>query len=77
MTVNRKTLEKLGRFLLRGLRIGPSSVSIVELLRNDFLTAVRMPGRPKNSLGPLVLFHGCDKDVAESVLSGEATLQPS
>ncbi|MCX5949958.1 MAG: hypothetical protein NT158_01980 [Cyanobacteria bacterium] len=25
----------------------------------------------------MVLFHGCDKDVAESVLSGEATLQPS
>jgi hypothetical protein len=24
-----------------------------------------------------VLFHGCDKDVAESVLRGEATLQPS
>ena len=40
-------------------------------------TAVRMPGRPKNSLGPLVLFHGCDKDVAEAVLSGQATLQPS
>ena len=36
-----------------------------------------MPGRPKNSPGPLVLFHGCDKDVAESVLRGEATLQPS
>lgn len=35
-----------------------------------------MPGRPKNSLGLLVLFHGCNKDVAESVLSGEATLQP-
>ena len=40
-------------------------------------TAVRMPGRPKNSLGPLVLFHGCDKDVSEAVLSGQATLQPS
>jgi len=40
-------------------------------------TAARMPGRPKNSLGPLVLFHGCDKDVAEAVLSGQATLQPS
>jgi hypothetical protein len=25
----------------------------------------------------LVLFHGCDKDVAESVLSGVAALQPS
>jgi len=25
----------------------------------------------------LVLFHGCDKDVAEAVLSGQATLQPS
>jgi hypothetical protein len=36
-----------------------------------------MPGRPKNILGPLVLFHGCDKDVAEAVLSGQATLQPS
>jgi len=36
-----------------------------------------MLGRPKNSLGPLVLFQGCDRDVAESVLHGEATLQPS
>lgn len=36
MTVNRETLEKLGRFLLRGLRIGASTVSIVELLRNDW-----------------------------------------
>ena len=35
MTVNRETLDKLGRFLLRGLRIGASTVSIVELLRND------------------------------------------
>ena len=34
MTENRDTLEKLGRFLLRGLRIGASTVSIVELLRN-------------------------------------------
>ena len=40
-------------------------------------TAVRMPGRPQNSLGPLVLLHGCDKDFAEAVLSGPATLQPS
>ena len=40
-------------------------------------TAAKMASRPKNSLGPLVLFHGCDKDVAESVLRGEATLQPS
>jgi hypothetical protein len=30
------TLERLGRFLLRGLRIGASTVSIVELLRNDW-----------------------------------------
>jgi hypothetical protein len=29
-------MEKLGRFLLRGLRIGASTVSIVELLRNDW-----------------------------------------
>ncbi len=36
MTVNRDTLEKLGRFLLRGLRIGASTVSIVELLLNDW-----------------------------------------
>lgn len=36
MTANRDTLEKLGRFLLRGLRIGASTVSIVELLRNDW-----------------------------------------
>jgi hypothetical protein len=36
MTMNRETLEKLGRFLLRGLRIGASTVSIVELLRNDW-----------------------------------------
>ncbi|MEY3462268.1 MAG: hypothetical protein RLZZ468_46 [Cyanobacteriota bacterium] len=36
MTVNQETLEKLGRFLLRGLRIGASTVSIVELLRSDW-----------------------------------------
>jgi len=36
MTVNRESLEKLGRFLLRGLRIGASTESIVELLRNDW-----------------------------------------
>jgi predicted DNA repair protein MutK len=36
MTENRESLEKLGRFLLRGLRIGASTVSIVELLRNDW-----------------------------------------
>lgn len=36
-----------------------------------------MPGRPKNSLGPLILYHGCDKDVAESVLRGKEALQPS
>ena len=29
-------LQMLGRFLLRGLRIGASTVSIVELLRNDW-----------------------------------------
>jgi hypothetical protein len=29
-------LETLGRFLLRGLRIGASTVSIVELLRNEW-----------------------------------------
>jgi hypothetical protein len=36
VAVNRETLEQLGRFLLRGLRIGASTVSIVELLRNDW-----------------------------------------
>ena len=36
MAVNQESLEKLGRFLLRGLRIGASTVSIVELLRNDW-----------------------------------------
>ena len=29
-------LEQFGRVLLRGLRIGASTVSIVELLRNDW-----------------------------------------
>lgn len=29
-------LEKFGRFLLRGLRIGASTVSILELVRNDW-----------------------------------------
>jgi predicted DNA repair protein MutK len=28
--------EQLGRFLLRGLRIGASTISIVELLRNHW-----------------------------------------
>ncbi|MFU8886058.1 MAG: hypothetical protein ACNA8O_11445 [Cyanobacteriota bacterium] len=36
MAVNRESLEKLGCFLLRGLRIGASTVSTVELLRNDW-----------------------------------------
>ena len=36
MTVNRESLDRLGRFLLRGLRIGASTVSIVALLRNDW-----------------------------------------
>jgi hypothetical protein len=29
-------LEKLGRFLLRGLRIGASTLSVVDLLRSDW-----------------------------------------
>ena len=33
-------IEQLGRFLLRGLRIGASTVSIVELLRNDWTGGV-------------------------------------
>ncbi|MFN6131392.1 MAG: hypothetical protein ACK46L_00530 [Synechococcaceae cyanobacterium] len=36
MTVNREMLEKLGRGLLRGLRIGASTVAVVDLLRNDW-----------------------------------------
>ena len=33
-------LERLGRFLLRGLRIGASTVAIVELLRNDWTAGI-------------------------------------
>ena len=33
-------LEQLGRFLLRGLRIGASTISIIELLRNDWTGGV-------------------------------------
>lgn len=33
-------LEQLGRFLLRGLRIGASTVALVELLRNHWPGAV-------------------------------------
>ena len=29
-------MEKLGRFLLRGLRIGASTIAIIELVRNDW-----------------------------------------
>ncbi|MCP9792765.1 hypothetical protein [Vulcanococcus limneticus] len=32
----RTRLDQLGRFALRGLRIGASTVSIVELLRSDW-----------------------------------------
>ena len=46
MTENRDTLQKLGRFLLRGLRIGASTVSIVELLRNDWTEAWERPDTP-------------------------------
>jgi len=34
MAMNRETLVKLGTFLLRGLRIGASTMAVVELLRN-------------------------------------------
>ena len=33
-------LEQLGRFLLRGLRIGATTISIIELLRNDWTGGV-------------------------------------
>jgi hypothetical protein len=36
MTLKRETMDKLGRFLLRGLRIGASTVAVVELLRNHW-----------------------------------------
>lgn len=36
MAMNREKLEKLGRFLLRGLRIGASTIAVVELLRQDW-----------------------------------------
>ena len=36
MAMNQESLEKLGSFLLRGLRIGASTVAVVELLRNDW-----------------------------------------
>jgi transposase len=36
MAVNRESVEKLGRFLLRGLRIGASTVAVLELLRNHW-----------------------------------------
>jgi len=45
MTVNREKLDKLGRFLLRGLRIGASTVSIVELLRDDWTGGCRSSAR--------------------------------
>lgn len=35
-TTGAPRLEKLGRALLRGLRIGASTVAILELLRNDW-----------------------------------------
>lgn len=40
MTMNWESLEKLGHSLLRGLRIGASTVSIVELLRNDWTSGI-------------------------------------
>ena len=45
MTVNREKLDKLGRFLLRGLRIGASTLSIVELLRDDWTGGCRSSAR--------------------------------
>jgi hypothetical protein len=39
MTANRDTLEKLGRFLLRGLRIGASTVAV-----GGAVAALRMEG---------------------------------
>jgi hypothetical protein len=33
-------MEQLGPFLLRGLRIGASTVAIVELLRSDWIAGI-------------------------------------
>jgi hypothetical protein len=49
MTMNREKLDKLGRFLLRGLRIGASTVSIVELLRDDWTGGCRSSARSLRS----------------------------
>jgi hypothetical protein len=40
MAMNRESLETLGRFLLRGLRIGASTVAVVELLPNDWTRGI-------------------------------------
>ena len=51
MTENRDTLEKPERFLLRGLRIGASTVLIVELLRNDWTGGISAGGLAGVSAG--------------------------
>ena len=33
--------------------------------------------RARNTLGPLIGYHGCDRKVAEAVLSGKKSLKPS
>jgi len=33
--------------------------------------------RSRNTLGPLIGYHGCDRKIAEGVLSGKKTLKPS
>ena len=53
MTVNRESLDRLGRFLLRGLRIGASTVSIVELLRNDWTGGISAGVAWERRLPPL------------------------
>ncbi len=60
MTENRETLDKLGRFLQHGLRIGASTVSIVELLRNDWTGGCRPSARS------LRLIRSSAQPVAES-----------
>ena len=40
MAMNQETLEKLGTFLLRGLRIGASTMAVVELLRNAWTRGI-------------------------------------
>jgi hypothetical protein len=79
MTISSSSrLEQLGRFLLRGLRIGASTVSIIELLRNDWTGGVsagiawlvflqverRFPSSPADPPSPELSRRRCDREGA-------------